>query len=128
MPRKTNAIQARYAYLADLFRAIAFLTNELRSPRALDACEVEHFERLLRLHKNLPRRATPATRTVNASAYRVFLRDFCKAAENAPRNFFAQATQLWKIADDETKRVCAERAKHENENATRRVKKKFFLI
>ncbi|KAL0265954.1 UNVERIFIED_CONTAM: hypothetical protein PYX00_011671 [Menopon gallinae] len=111
-----NAVQARYAYLADIFRAIAFLFQELDSPHELGPDDIAYLDRLLHACKHLPRKTVSEPRMANMNAYRIFLRDFRHLAERPEGHVFRQMKKLWDGASEETKRICRERAAEENES------------
>eukprot|EP00866_Antonospora_locustae_P000382 jgi/Antlo1/382/23 len=116
---RNNAIQARYAYLADIFRAIAFLFQELDSPHELGLDDIVYLDRLLNAYRNLPRQVVSSPRMANMNAYRIFLRDFHHLVSKSDGDMFKQVKKLWERASEETKQICREKAAEENEHRRR---------
>lgn len=123
MSNRNNAIQARYAYLADVFRAIAFLFQELDSPHGLGPDDVAYLDRLLKAYRCLPRQVVSAPRMANVNAYKIFLRDFKHLVTKTDGHMFKQVKELWERASEETKQMCREKAADENEHRRRAIER-----
>lgn len=124
MRKWKNSIQAHYAYLSDLFKAIAFLIQELDSPHELEYSEIIYLDKLLLGAKKLPKGVSSTPKIANVSAYRVFLRDFKHLADEKGISTFIQMQKKWAAADEETKKICQEKADEENELRRARLSEK----
>lgn len=114
MGNRKNAIQARYAYLSDLFKAIAFLIQELDSPHELEYSEVAYFDKLLSRGRRLPAKVSSMPKAPSLNAYSIFLRDFRHLASSSENEFFKEMMERWENIDEKTKKQCKDRASEEN--------------
>lgn len=119
MSNRHNAIQARYAYLADVFRAIAFLFQELDSPHELGPDDIAYLDKLLHAYRYLPRKTASEPRMANMNSYRIFLRDFRHLVEKPDGHMFRRMREIWEGVGEETKQICRDRANDENEHRRR---------